>query len=103
MAKLLFSLFSFLSLIIGVSAQFQFFEQMFNGQQQQQRQPQDRTEHPTSAREPSPASPSHTTVPARTQPTRKNSSSQTETQSAYRKEGLKPERLRGRWNWLGRG
>ncbi|TGO72585.1 hypothetical protein BELL_0438g00030 [Botrytis elliptica] len=42
MAKPLFSLFSFLFLIIGVSAQFQFFEQMFNGQQQQQqRQPQD--------------------------------------------------------------
>lgn len=40
MTKLLFS---FLLLIIGVSAQFQFFEQMFNGQQQQQQhhQPQD--------------------------------------------------------------
>ncbi|KAB8303819.1 hypothetical protein EYC80_005192 [Monilinia laxa] len=39
------TLFSFLLLIIGVSAQFQFFEQMFNGQQQHQQhhhhQPQD--------------------------------------------------------------
>jgi hypothetical protein len=141
MARFLLPLLSTLLLLFtSVHAQFQFFEQMFNGQQQQ-RQPQDvpsdsqwyqenydrGTELPfifsdflssiiniklinpqpiaptTSVPTRSPVSLSHTTVPAHTQPMKRNSNWQREMRFVCLKGVSKLERRRGRLSWRERG